>query len=103
MTRASGCSPNSVTPFVPFYSALDVSATSLSLMVSTGLLPTRPRQTVLPTVYLIRPVSSTETENLMDATRAYEANVAAIAAVKGMAMTALEIGRAEMKLRQPSC
>jgi len=31
---------------------------------------------------------------MMGATRAYEANVAAVGAVKGMAMKALEIGRA---------
>jgi flagellar basal-body rod protein FlgC len=36
----------------------------------------------------------TEMVDMMGATRAYEANVAAVAAVKGMAMKALEIGRA---------
>ncbi len=35
----------------------------------------------------------TEMVDMMGATRAYEANVAAVAAVKGMAMKALEIGR----------
>jgi len=32
--------------------------------------------------------------DMMNATRAYEANVTAVNAVKGMAMKALEIGRA---------
>ena len=36
----------------------------------------------------------TEMVDMMGATRAYEANVAAVGAVKGMAMKALEIGRA---------
>jgi flagellar basal-body rod protein FlgC len=36
----------------------------------------------------------TEMVDMMSATRAYEANVAAVGAVKGMAMKALEIGRA---------
>ena len=36
----------------------------------------------------------TEMADMMSATRAYEANVAAVGAVKGMAMKALEIGRA---------
>ena len=36
----------------------------------------------------------TEMVDMMGATRAYEANVAAVGAVKGMAMKAMEIGRA---------
>ncbi len=36
----------------------------------------------------------TEMVDMMGATRAYEANVAAVGAIKGMAMKALEIGRA---------
>ena len=36
----------------------------------------------------------TEMVDMMGATRAYEANVAAVSAVKGMAMKAMEIGRA---------
>ncbi len=36
----------------------------------------------------------TEMVDMMSATRAYEANVAAVGAVKGMAMKAMEIGRA---------
>ena len=36
----------------------------------------------------------TEMVDMMNATRAYEANVTAVNAVKGMAMKALEIGRA---------
>ena len=36
----------------------------------------------------------TEMVDMMGATRAYEANVSAVGAVKGMAMKALEIGRA---------
>lgn len=36
----------------------------------------------------------TEMVDMMSATRAYEANVAAVGAVKSMAMKALEIGRA---------
>ena len=47
-----------------------------------------------PIVYLIRPVSPTKAESMVGATRAYEANVAAVGAVKGMAMKAMEIGRA---------
>jgi len=48
----------------------------------------------LPVVYLICLVFSPETVDRMGATRAYEANVAAVGAVKGVAMKALEIGRA---------
>ena len=48
----------------------------------------------MPTVYPILPVSSTILRNVIGAMRAYEANVAAVGAVKGMAMKALEIGRA---------
>ena len=46
------------------------------------------------TVYPRPPVSATQKADPTGATRAYEANVAAVAAVKGMAMKALEIGRA---------
>ena len=47
-----------------------------------------------PRVYLVRSITSTEVENMVASTRAYEANVAAVGAVKGMAMKAMEIERA---------
>ena len=44
--------------------------------------------------YLPNVDTVTEMVDMMGATRAYEANVAAVGAVKGMAMKAMEIGRA---------